>query len=70
MKRNTLLQQATQAFRAAVGKVIAERRRMGEPVAVWRNGVAQWAHPVHRMAVGESRTDYSVRLTRKRGTSA
>lgn len=66
MKQRTLLQQATQAFREAVGKVIEERRRAGDPVAVWRDGVAQWVHPAPRMAVGEDKVAYSVGPTRKR----
>lgn len=68
MKRNALLQQATQAFRAAVGKVMEERRRAGDRVAVWRDGAAQWIQPTLRMAVGEGKAAYTVRSTGKGGT--
>jgi len=41
-KRNqsSLTQKALQALTEAVGKAVAEHRRRGIPLAVWRNGKA------------------------------
>jgi hypothetical protein len=45
MKKPTqasLTQQAMQALRDAVAKVVEDHRRQARPLAVWRNGKAIW----------------------------
>jgi hypothetical protein len=38
----TLTQKATRALVNAVAKVVADHRRRGRPLAVWRDGKAVW----------------------------
>jgi phosphotransacetylase len=36
---------AEMAFKEAVAEAIAEHKRQGNPIAVWRNGKAVWIPP-------------------------
>ena len=41
-KEMTLTQKAELALKAAVKKTMAEHKKRGEPVAVWKDGKAIW----------------------------
>jgi len=41
-KRKVRTDMALQALREAVGKVIADHRTRGRPLALWRDGKAVW----------------------------
>jgi hypothetical protein len=43
--RGPLQEEALQALRDAVGKVIAEHKRLGLPLAIWRDGKVEEISP-------------------------
>ncbi|KAF0125966.1 MAG: hypothetical protein FD189_1951 [Elusimicrobia bacterium] len=44
-KRLTLQDKAELAMKAAVRKVVAQHKKTGRPLAVWKNGRAVWVSP-------------------------
>jgi hypothetical protein len=61
MKRYSSLwvHQAHEAFRKAVAEAIAEHRRNGIPIAIWRNGKVVRI-PADQIEVREPQVEYSV----------
>ncbi len=55
---------AEEALKKAVAKVIADHRRSGTPIAIWRDGKAVMVHP-EDLAVHETRSKYSAAKKRK-----
>jgi len=64
MKKNKrtpflLAYKAEEALRKAVAEAIAEHRRNGVPIAIWRNGKVVRI-PADQIEVRESRVEYKV----------
>jgi hypothetical protein len=61
IKRSSSLwvRQAHEAFRKAVAEAIAEHRRNGVPIAIWRNGKVVRI-PADQIEVREPEVEYSV----------
>jgi len=51
--------QAHEAFRRAVAEAVAEHRRNGVPIAIWRNGKVVRI-PADQIEVREPQTEYTV----------
>jgi len=51
--------QAHEAFRKAVAEAVAEHRRNGVPIAIWRNGKVVRI-PADQIEVREPQTEYTV----------
>ncbi|MFB3886992.1 MAG: hypothetical protein ACE144_17340 [Thermodesulfobacteriota bacterium] len=54
-----LAYQAEEALRKAVAEAIAEHRRNGVPIAIWRNGKVVHI-PADQIEVGEPLVEYTV----------
>jgi hypothetical protein len=52
--------EALQAFREAIAKVIAEHKRLGMPLSIWRDGAV-----VH-ISAEEAEADYAAQAARTR----
>jgi len=50
---------AEEALKKVVAKVIADHRRSGEPIAIWRDGKAVLVHP-EELAVHEPKCKYTT----------
>ena len=64
MKRHRRLphtDQALQALRAAVAKLIEDHRRRGRPLAIWRDGKAVWIPATEAGALRENPTPYRTK---------
>jgi len=60
MKSSSLwVRQAHEAFRRAVAEAIAEHRRNGVPIAIWRNGKVVRI-PAEQIQVREPEVEYIV----------
>jgi hypothetical protein len=61
IKRSSSLwvRQAHEAFRKAVAEAIAQHRRNGVPIAIWRNGKVVRI-PADQIEVREPEVEYSV----------
>ena len=60
MKSSSLwVRQAHEAFRRAVAEAIAEHRRNGVPIAIWRNGKVVRI-PAEQIEVREPEVEYTV----------
>jgi hypothetical protein len=53
------MQQAHEAFRKAVAQAIAEHRRNGVPIAIWRNGKVVRI-PADQIEIREPEVEYTV----------
>jgi hypothetical protein len=60
-RESSLTQRAMEALTTAVAKVVAEHRRSGRPLAVWRNGEAVWLHPESIRSLNEMPVSYTVK---------
>jgi len=59
-----LAYQAEEALRRAVAEAIAEHRRNGVPIAIWRNGKVVRI-PADQIEVREPQAEYSVSRKRR-----
>jgi hypothetical protein len=57
--------QAHEAFRRAVAEAIAEHRRNGVPIAIWRNGRVVRI-PADQIEVREPQTECTVSLKKRK----
>ncbi len=65
MKSSSLwVHQAHEAFRKAVAEAIAEHRRNGVPIALWRNGKVVRI-PADQIEVREPQVEYTVSPKKK-----
>jgi hypothetical protein len=62
--KSSLTQQATQALTNAVAKVVEEHRRLGRPLALWRDGKAVWVSATETGALHETAIPYRARPRR------
>ena len=53
------VRQAHEAFRKAVAEAIAEHRRNGVPIAIWRNGKVVRI-PAEQIEIREPQVEYAV----------
>ena len=60
-KRSSLTQKALQALTEAVAKTLAEHRRRGIPIAVWRDGQVVCIPPQESTALGETVIPYRLK---------
>ena len=63
--RGPLREEALQALRDAIGKVIADHKRLGLPLVIWRDGRVVEISPeeaeAEYIAAGSEQTDGAVR---------
>jgi hypothetical protein len=60
-----LAYRAEEAFRKAVAEVIAEHRRNGVPIAIWRNGKVVIIPP-DQIEVREPQVEYTVSYKKRK----
>jgi len=58
------VRQAHEAFRKAVAEAIAEHRRNGVPIAIWRNGKVVRI-PAEQIEIREPQVEYKVSSKKK-----
>jgi len=60
-----LAYRAEEALRKAVAEAMAEHRRNGVPIAIWRNGKVVHI-PADQIEVRESQAEYTVSLKKRK----
>ena len=61
----SLVEKVEEALKAAVAKAIAENKRLGIPLVIWRNGKRVLVPP-EELEVREPKSEYRVSSKRKR----
>ena len=64
LTKMSLIEKAEEALKKAVQETIADHKRTGDPIAIWRDGKAVMVHPKD-LAVHEPRSKYTAAKKRK-----
>ena len=59
--KNPLARKAWAAMQEAVAGVVDEHRRLGRPLAIWRDGKVAWIEPDQAAVVREKPVTYRTR---------
>lgn len=57
--------QAEEALKKAVAEAIAEHKRAGHPIAIWRNGKVVHV-PADQIEIHETRAEYATSLKKRK----
>jgi hypothetical protein len=63
--KNPLARKAWAAMKKAVADVVAEHRRLGRPLAIWRDGKVVWIEAEQAAVVREKPANYRTRSRKK-----
>jgi hypothetical protein len=63
--KKSIIEKAEEALKKAVQKTIADHKRTGDPIAIWRDGKAVFVDP-EELEIREPKAEYKISGKRKR----